>query len=104
MKDVHWKIIAGLLVVILTLACILWYRGFRQPTPNPNAPGFADSIRESQRRADIHADKTKKENQDYEKNLGRYNSPIDTTQRSKLGAEVRANAIRKADSLRRRAP
>ncbi|MBO9614216.1 MAG: hypothetical protein J7619_16035, partial [Dyadobacter sp.] len=68
----HWKIIAGLLAIILALACILWYQGFRQPTPNPNAPDFADTIRENQRRADQYADTIKKHHPDYENKLEGY--------------------------------
>ncbi|WP_041735599.1 hypothetical protein [Dyadobacter fermentans] len=104
MKTIHWKIIAALLVVILVLSVILWRRGFRQPTPNPEAKSFADSVRESKRRADSLADTTQKRDKDYETKLDRYNSPIDTTERGKLGAGIKANAIRKADSLRKRAP
>lgn len=104
MKTIHWKIIAALLAVILVLSIILWSRGFRQPTPNPDAKSFADSVRESMRRADSLADTTTKRNKDYETKLGRYNGPIDTTERGRLGARIHADAIRKADSLRRRSP
>lgn len=104
MKLDHWKIIAGLLAVILVLACILWYQGFRQPTPNPTAPDFADTIRESQRRADQHADTVNKHNPDYEKNLEGYRKSIDpdSVERDELGARIEAKA--RADSIRKRAP
>lgn len=104
MKLNHWKIIAGLLAVILVLACILWYRGLRQPTPNPDAPSFADTIRENQRRADQHADSVNKHNTDYEKNLEGYRKSVDpdSVERDELGARIEAEA--RADSIRKRAP
>lgn len=104
MKLNHWKIIAGLLAVILILACILWYRGLRQPTPNPDAPSFADTIRENQRRADQHADTTAKRNKDYEAKDQNYNNwdPASPA-RDSLGARIWRDAQAK-DSLRKRAP
>ncbi|GGH42839.1 hypothetical protein GCM10007423_39780 [Dyadobacter endophyticus] len=104
MRDAHWKIIAGLLVVILALACILWYRGFRQPTPNPEAPSFADTIRENKRRADRNADTAKSHQQQYEINHHKYvrwdSLP---SGRDSLGARIYRDAQAK-DSLRSRTP
>jgi len=104
MKVNHWKIIAWLLVLVLAFACIQWYRGFRQPTPNPEALSFADTIRESQRRADQNADSVNKHNPDYEKNLEGYRKSADpdSVERDELGARIEAKA--RADSIRKCAP
>jgi hypothetical protein len=105
MKTMHWKIIAGLLVVILALAIILWSQGFRQPTPNPDAPSFGDTIRENMRRADQNAASASKHHDPYETGYHKYMRWDSLPSgRDSLGAEIRANAIRRADSLRKRAP
>ena len=103
MKLNHWKIIAGLLAVILALFCVLWYQGFRQPTPNPDAPSFGDTIRESQRRADSQADTTAKRKKDYEAKDQNYNNwNLADPARDSLGARIEAAA--RADSIRKRSP
>ncbi|MBO9615623.1 MAG: hypothetical protein J7619_23200 [Dyadobacter sp.] len=109
MKLNHWKIIAGLLVVILGLFCVLWYQGFRQPTPNPDAPYFGDTIRENQRRAYQYADTVKKHHPDYENKLEGYRKSAvpdsvdpDGSERDRLGASIESAA--KADSIRKRTP
>lgn len=104
MKTIHWKIIAFLLLIILAMASYLWYQGFRQPTPNPDAKSFADSIRESKMRADQNADTAKTHHQDYEANHHKYNSwdslPFG---RDSLGARIWWDAQAK-DSVRSRTP
>ena len=101
MKDSQWKIIAGLLAVILALACILWYQGLRQPTPNPDAPSFGDTIRENMRRADQNADSSNKHEKPYETGYRKYirwdSLP---SGRDSLGAKIYRDSQAK-DSLRR---
>lgn len=102
MKAQHYKIITGLLILVLILAGILYHEGFRQPTPNPDAPSFADSIIKSHEKADEARDTTQKRHGEYEANLNRYIGPVDSIERDKLGARIEAAA--QADSLRKRSP
>lgn len=104
MKAIHFKIIAALLVVILVMAIVLWSRGFRQPTPNPDAKSFADSIRESKQRANQNAGKAQHHQSDYEANYQKYNNwRADSSGRDSLGARIWRDA-QAADSLRSRTP
>lgn len=101
--DIH-KLTAVFAVLVLVGAVIWWVRWQREPA-KPIHKQFEDSIDYHINQAQKHADIAHKYFDEVEKYAEVYHVPaIDSAKRARLGAEIWANAVRKADSLRKRTP
>ena len=101
--DIH-KIGAAFAVLVL-IGAVFWWVNWQRQEQIPVHVEMIDSITYHMNEAQKHADIAKSYVKEVEKYAEAYNDPaIDSVERSRLGAEIRANAIRRADSLRKRAP
>ena len=101
--DIHR--VTAVFAVILLVCAVLWWIKWRREEAPPIHKRFEDSVKYHLQEAEKHAEIGKKYMDEYEVYADNYfDATIDSSDRAKLGAEIWANAIRKADSLRERAP
>lgn len=101
--NIH-KVMAVFAVMVL-IGAVIWWVKWQRETVKPIHKQFEDSIDYHMNEAQKHADIA----HEYLDEVGKYaeaynDTNIDSAERARIGAEVWANAIRKADSLRKRAP
>lgn len=104
MKVCIHKIVAVFAVLVLVGAVLWWIQWRREYLP-PIHKRFKDSVNYHVNEAEKHAEIGRKYMDEFEVYADNYfDATIDSSDRAKLGAEIWANAVRKADSLRERAP
>lgn len=101
--DIH-KATAVFAVILLTCAVLWWIKWKREELP-PIHRRFKDSVTYHVNEAEKHAEIGREYMDEFEAYADNYfDAAIDSSDRAKLGAEIWANAVRKADSLRKRSP
>lgn len=101
--NIH-KVVAWFAAIVLLTAIFWWFR-YQRRKDLPVHVEMMDSINYQMNEADKHAEIARKYIQAAEEYGEVYNNPdIDSAARERLGAEIWANAVRKADSLRKRSP
>lgn len=102
--DIH-RVVAVFAVMTLVGAVLWWISGRKRDTYILTEKKLMDSINLHVQQAENHADIARKYLEEAEKYAKVYNDTlIDSTERTRLGAEIWANAVRKADSIRKRSP
>ncbi len=98
--NIH-KATAAFAVVVLVVAVIWWIRFRKREVIKPVERKLMDSITYHMNEARKHADIARTYGDEAEKYAEVYNNPrIDSAKRARIGSEIYANAVRKADSLR----
>jgi hypothetical protein len=96
------KIICAFAIALLITSVAWWIKWNRREINVPVERKLMDSIDNHMKQAEKHANIARKYVQQAEEYAKVYHDPnIDSTERSRIGAEIWANAVRKADSLRK---